>query len=148
TSDACATAGCVDPRARITGTNAAPPATSAVAAATPTGTGRTVHPSATHSAYPPAATSSTARSRSSAGLTAGSFSLVLVDPDGVLDEQVHSAGQAEHRAGHHAPGRPAILLVEPVADDEAESDADEHLEADAEVLAPVRVRIRGLPGGL
>src|SRR5437762_70997 len=119
------------PRERMSGTYAAPPAINVAPAASAIATGRGFQPAAAESAKPQAAVTITAMinsKRCRISVTSSfsrrhpspsSFASVLVHPDGVADEQVHAGGQAKHGAGQEAPGGPAVLAVEPVADQHA-----------------------------
>src|SRR5438552_3900213 len=87
---------------------------------------------------PAAATRSRGRGIMNRLLTT-SASLVLIDANRILDQQIHSTGQADSNANQYAPRGPAEAFIQPLTDKQTESDADRHFQSQAEVSAPVLV---------
>src|SRR5690348_11033141 len=44
----------------------------------------------------------------------------LVHPQGILDQQVHARGESQHHADQRSPRRPAVLAIQPPADEQTE----------------------------
>src|SRR5687767_13399363 len=105
---------CDEPWANRSGSNAAADAARAAAAATARSRKCGSQPTALHSPQPATAVSSTNSGMASKLRTAfETLALVLcrplvvrsvfVEPDRVLDQEVHARRHAEHRTGDHAP---------------------------------------------